>query len=340
MNGKDLYKQSGVDIDAGDSLVSWLQSDNKSQLEIPEGAPLSGLGGFSGLFRVDFSQMKKPVLVAGTDGVGTKLLLALEHDRLGGVGEDLVAMCANDLYCVGAKPLFFLDYYASGKLDQGQFQSVLTGIKKGLGKCSTHLLGGETAELPGLYQGSHFDLAGFIVGCVDEDKALGPHKVKKGDRLVAIHSSGFHSNGYSLIRSWLAKSDAIDSELIDALLTPTEIYGAIPDIIKDLPEGCIHALANITGGGLSGNLVRVLTEDLDGHIGSSRIPTPDWMRAFILAHTSSLLDVESVLNLGVGMIAAIDQNTVSDFCGVCEKAGYQTTEIGEVKPGSGKVHIA
>ena len=337
MNGKDLYKKSGVDIDVGDSLVSWLQSDKGQEFSLPEGRPLAGLGGFSGLFGIDFSGMEKPVLVAGTDGVGTKLLLALEHDLLGGVGIDLVAMCANDLYCVGAKPLFFLDYYASGKLDRVQFQAVLSGIKMGLQKCSAYLLGGETAELPGLYQGRHFDLAGFIVGCVDQNKILGPQLVCSGDRLIAIHSSGFHSNGYSLIRSWLAETNAVDQDLVNHLLMPTEVYGAIPGILPKLPSGSLHALANITGGGLSGNLVRILSKNLDCNVDVSSLPTPKWMSDFILAHVSSLLEVESVLNLGVGMVAAVSREAVSEFQECCKDVGYQTTEIGEVVSGSGRV---
>jgi len=339
LSGKDLYKQSGVDIDAGDSLVSWLQSEKTQKFSLPEGAPLAGLGGFSGLFGIDFSGMEKPVLVAGTDGVGTKLLLALDHDFLKGIGIDLVAMCANDLYCVGAKPLFFLDYYASGKLDRSQFQDVMTGIKAGLAKCSAYLLGGETAELPGLYEGRHFDLAGFVVGVVDQKKIIGPHLVRGGDRLVAIHSSGFHSNGYSLIRSWLNKTENPSRELIDHLLVPTEVYGSLPKILPELPEGTLHALANITGGGLSGNLVRVLPEKLDCHVELSALPTPQWMSEFILGHAPSLLDVEAVLNLGVGMVAAIDPRGVSAFHKLCKSAGYQTTEIGDVSAGSGKVII-
>ena len=192
---KNLYREAGVNISQGDALVSWLQED-KSENKHSLGDVVSGIGGFSALFRPNFSGMKDPLIVSGTDGVGTKVLLGIETDKLEGLGIDLVSMCVNDLYTIGAQPLFFLDYYATGVLDENQFKRILTGIKRGLKQCNTMLLGGETAELPGLYQKGHFDLAGFIVGVVDGEKRIHPGLVTEGDVIISFASSGFHSNGY------------------------------------------------------------------------------------------------------------------------------------------------
>jgi phosphoribosylformylglycinamidine cyclo-ligase len=331
--GKDLYKESGVDVAKGDALVDWLQSRKADQVN--GGEVVSGIGGFAALFRPDFSGMEDPLLVSGTDGVGTKVLLGIEHDQLEGLGVDLVAMCVNDLYTVGGRPLFFLDYYATGILDEKQFKAILSGIKKGLAQSSAALLGGETAELPGLYEKGHFDLAGFVVGVVDGKKRLRPELVQRGDKLIALSASGFHSNGYSLVRKWLAEKP-VDQATLNRILEPTKIYYEVPELLKRLGWGPLHGLANITGGGISGNLPRVLPEGLDPEIDPKKIPTPDWMRAFYESHGARFEDVEGVFNMGAGMIAVVAADAEAKFHQICKDLGLGSTTIGQMIPGSGE----
>jgi phosphoribosylformylglycinamidine cyclo-ligase len=331
--GKDLYKESGVDVAKGDALVDWLQSRKADQVK--GGEVVSGIGGFAALFRPDFSGMEDPLLVSGTDGVGTKVLLGIEHDQLEGLGVDLVAMCVNDLYTVGGHPLFFLDYYATGILDEKQFKAILSGIRKGLAQSSAALLGGETAELPGLYEKGHFDLAGFVVGVVDGEKRLRPELVQKGDKLIALNASGFHSNGYSLVRKWLAEKP-VDQATLNLILEPTKIYYEVPELLKRLGWGPLHGLANITGGGISGNLPRVLPEGLDPQIDPKKIPTPDWMRAFYESHGARFEDVEGVFNMGAGMIAVVAADAEVKFHQICKDLGLGSATIGQMIPGSGE----
>jgi phosphoribosylformylglycinamidine cyclo-ligase len=331
--GKDLYKESGVDVAKGDALVDWLQSRKADQVN--GGEVVSGIGGFAALFRPDFSGMEDPLLVSGTDGVGTKVLLGIEHDQLEGLGVDLVAMCVNDLYTVGGRPLFFLDYYATGILDEKQFKAILSGIRKGLAQSSAALLGGETAELPGLYEKGHFDLAGFVVGVVDGKKRLRPELVQRGDKLIALSASGFHSNGYSLVRKWLAEKP-VDQATLNRILEPTKIYYEVPELLKRLGWGPLHGLANITGGGISGNLPRVLPEGLDPEIDPKKIPTPDWMRAFYESHGARFEDVEGVFNMGAGMIAVVAADAEAKFHQICKDLGLGSTTIGQMIPGSGE----
>lgn len=331
--GKDLYKESGVDVAKGDALVDWLQSRKAEQVN--GGEVVSGIGGFAALFRPDFSGMEDPLLVSGTDGVGTKVLLGIEHDQLEGLGVDLVAMCVNDLYTVGGRPLFFLDYYATGILDEKQFKAILSGIKKGLAQSSAALLGGETAELPGLYEKGHFDLAGFVVGVVDGKKRLRPELVQRGDKLIALNASGFHSNGYSLVRKWLAEKP-VDQATLNRILEPTKIYYEVPELLKRLGWGPLHGLANITGGGISGNLPRVLPEGLDPEIDPKKIPTPDWMRAFYESHGARFEDVEGVFNMGAGMIAVVAADAEAKFHQICKDLGLGSATIGQMIPGSGE----
>lgn len=326
---QDHYKNAGVDTDAGDALVGWLQS-KKSSFTHPKGfgRVADGIGGFAGLFSINLSRFKNPTLVASTDGVGTKLLLGLENNLCRDLGQDLVAMCVNDLYTVGASPLFFLDYYATGSLNQNQFKEVLSSIQASCKTCDMALLGGETAEMPGLYEKGHFDLAGFVVGAVDGDQRLGPHRVKAGDQLVAFEATGFHSNGYSLVRKWLKETPRPD--LVSPLMAPTKLYSEIPDLFLKHPE-TFHALANITGGGISGNLPRVMPKDTLAEISFDKLPTPAWMRDFILSHVLSLKDVEEVFNLGAGMIAVVDANACAKFLQDASEMGLKPHVIGSVK---------
>lgn len=335
-NKRDLYKASGVDVEKGDELVDWLQK-SPDQTAQKYGQVVSGIGGFAALYRPNFKGMTEPLLVSSTDGVGTKVLLGLEQGRLEGLGIDLVGMCVNDLYTIGAVPLFFLDYYATGVLEKEQFKAILSGIKQGLLQASTALLGGETAELPGLYERGHFDLAGFVVGVVDAPKKLGAEKVKVGDVLIAFEGNGFHSNGYSLVRRWLREKPA-SQELLEKILAPTKIYGGIPDLLEKNP-GAIHALANITGGGISGNLPRVMPDNVICQIQKSKIPTPPWMAQFCADHGATFDEVEGVFNMGAGMIAAVDRHAAEAVIENSRALGMPACPIGQVISGHGSAVV-
>jgi phosphoribosylformylglycinamidine cyclo-ligase len=295
-NRAQLYREAGVDIDKGDALVEWLQDGESSAMRSRGGSVVSGIGGFGALFRPDFSRYRDPLLVSATDGLG----------------QDLVAMCANDLLTMGAQPLFFLDYYASGALDDKTFKAIISGIRRAVAMCGAVLVGGETAEMPGLYSKGHFDLAGFMVGMVDGQKVCGPSWVKDGDVLIGLPSSGFHSNGYSLIRKWLGDASHVDAKLLDRLMAPTHVYGEVLDLVEKFGPEKIHAMAHITGGGISGNLVRVLPEGVQAQIQRSSIATPLWMRDFISANGATIDDVEPVFNLGVGMILVVEKSSASE----------------------------
>lgn len=329
---KDLYKDSGVDVAKADKLVKWLQDDSSSSSSAsPE------IGGFSAIYKPNFKEYETPYLVSATDGVGTKLLLGLEYNQIQGLGIDLVAMCANDLITCGADPLFFLDYFATSKLDESQFKSIITGIKDGLRQCDATLAGGETAELPNLYQKNHFDLAGFMVGMVDKSKMLGTHKVKCHDDLIAIESNGFHSNGYSLIRSWLKQNytnKKPETHLIQKLLRPTKIYSELIRIHKTIGRDAVHAMAHITGGGISGNLARIIPDNLQAVIDWNSIETPTWMSEFIEYNGTSLRDLEHTFNCGVGMIVAIAPNERTEFISQCNENSLKAYSIGSVVPKS------
>ncbi len=327
---RDLYRESGVDIEKGDRLVDWLQQGADSAAR-PGGSVISGIGGFAGLFRPNLGGIKDPVLVASTDGVGTKLLLGIAHDKLGGLGQDLVGMCVNDLYCVGARPLFFLDYYATGKLSEAQFQAVLSGIRSALQLCDCALLGGETAELPGLYEHGHFDLAGFVVGVMDGSRTIGPDRVQEGDVVLSIESSGFHSNGYSLLRSWLVRyPEFIDETLIDRLLAPTKVYGFVPDMLHASIGVDVHAIAHITGGGLSGNLSRVIPDHLAACIVQSDLPTPEWMTQFVTKCGANFQDVERFFNMGTGLAMVVSAHSENQTLNWIRDKGFGVCRIGTI----------
>ena len=335
----DLYKQAGVDVDKGDRLVDWLQQQGNAPKTSRHGAVVSGIGGFAALFRPNFKGLTDPLLVTSTDGVGTKVLLGIDSGMVQGLGIDLVAMCVNDLYTVGGRPMFFLDYYATGALDEGQFKSVLAGIKQGCAQCDALLLGGETAEMPGLYAKGHFDLAGFVVGAVDGDAMLGPKHVKVGDRLFALASSGLHSNGYSLVRHWLKDGVKADPELLAHLMQPTRIYHELPELVDKLGIKSIHAVANITGGGISGNLPRVMPVDTEAHINMADVPTPAWMRAFLESQQTTPLAQEGVFNLGCGMIAIVAAEAATAFAAASAAMHLDVHPIGDVRHGHGEAKV-
>ena len=337
------YKDAGVDIDAGNALVDNIKSVVK-KTNRPE--VMGGLGGFGALCRIP-TNYKKPILVAGTDGVGTKLRLAIDFKKHDTVGIDLVAMSVNDLIVQGAEPLFFLDYYATGKLDVEDATKVVTGIGKGCEMAGCALIGGETAEMPGMYHVPDYDLAGFAVGVVDEDEIIDGSKVKVGDTLVAIASSGPHSNGYSLVRKVLEFSKADPNEkmsdgrtLIDTFLTPTRIY--VKPILSLMKECKIHALAHITGGGFWENIPRVLPKGTKAVCESS---SWEWPEVFQWLQKNGNIDTHEMyrtFNCGVGMVVALDAADAQKAVEILNNAGEKAWVIGsiaEAKDGEEQVNI-
>ena len=325
------YKDAGVDIDAGDALVSKIKAVSR-RTRRPE--VMGGLGGFGGLFELP-SGYSKPVLVSGTDGVGTKLKLALELDMHSTIGIDLVAMCVNDLIVTGAEPLFFLDYYATGKLSVDTATQVIRGIGKGCEMSGCALIGGETAEMPGMYQDEDYDLAGFCVGIVEKDELISGEKVACGDQLIALRSSGVHSNGYSLVRKILEISgtDVASAEIDGAplarlLMEPTRIY--VQSLLKLLGVLPVHALAHITGGGITDNLPRVFGEHMQAEIDLSSwqlSPLFAWLQSEGNIAESEML---RTFNCGVGMILVVPAETAADTVDLLESLGEDAWLIGKI----------
>ena len=331
------YRAAGVDIDAGNELVERIKPAIKSTHR--EGC-IGSIGGFGGLFELPLERYRNPLLVSGTDGVGTKLKLAIELDRLDGIGIDLVAMCANDIAVLGAEALFFLDYYATGRLQVDQAARVISGIAAGCQQAGCALIGGETAEMPGVYQGQDFDLAGFCVGIVEKDSVIDGSRVALGNKLVALASSGVHSNGFSLVRKVIEVSNADLSQpcgthtLAEALIEPTRIY---VKSLLELSRHCqLNAIAHITGGGLIDNIPRVLPAQLAASIDLSSWELP---AVFKWLQQSGNIDDEEMMrtfNCGAGMVLAIDaqqeQQCLQQLCQLGETAWV----IGEIIERSGE----
>lgn len=326
------YKDAGVDIDAGNALVDRIKGVAKRTTR-PE--VMGGLGGFGALCQLP-SGYREPVLVSGTDGVGTKLRLAMDLGRHDTIGIDLVAMCVNDLVVAGAEPLFFLDYYATGKLDVDIAADVVTGIGEGCEQAGCALVGGETAEMPGMYEGSDYDLAGFCVGVVEKSEILDGKKVAEGDALLGIASSGPHSNGYSLIRKILEVSGAsLDTDLGgtalgDALMAPTRIY--VKSLLSLIKESGVpvHALSHITGGGLIENLPRVLPEGL-----AAKVDVASWSRPAVfdwLQQQGNVAEKEMhrVLNCGIGMVVVVPAEKADQARAHLQALGETVYRIGEI----------
>ncbi|HEX7030565.1 MAG TPA: phosphoribosylformylglycinamidine cyclo-ligase [Gammaproteobacteria bacterium] len=333
------YRDAGVDIDAGDALVDRIKP---AAARTKRAGVLAGLGGFGALFELP-AGFAEPVLVSGTDGVGTKLRLAIESGRHEGVGIDLVAMCVNDIVVQGAEPLFFLDYYASGHLDVNVAGTVIEGIAHGCEISGCALIGGETAELPGMYQGEDYDLAGFAVGIVEKSKLLDGGKVKAGDAVIGLASSGLHSNGYSLARKVLEVSGTphetdIDGQaLIDRLIVPTRIY--VKPLLALLERFDVHALAHITGGGLLENIPRVIPDGLGVRLDSQawRMPVVfDWLR-----ETGNIArrEMYRTFNCGIGMTVIADANDADAVVTALRESGETANVIGRVVAGVDGVQI-
>jgi len=320
------YKDAGVDIAAGDAFVRAI-APLAASTRRPE--VIGSLGGFSGLFRLDPGRWQEPLLVAGTDGVGTKLKVAFLADAHDTVGIDLVAMCVNDLVVCGAEPLFFLDYFATGRLDPKRAQAVVAGIAEGCRQAGCALLGGETAEMPGFYQGDEYDLAGFAVGVVDRPRLLGADRVQAGDLLVGMASSGLHSNGFSLVRSALLTGEPeADPALLADLLSPTRIYVRSCLALAERLE--LHALAHITGGGLPGNLPRALPAGLAIELtdGSWQIP-PIFERVRSDGQVTRQ-EMFATFNMGIGMVAIVPPAHASAAAELLADQGETCWQIGRV----------
>src|SRR5437868_10850854 len=338
MNDKPLtYADAGVSIETGNALVKTIGPLARSTARSGANAEL---GGFGGLFDLKAAGYEDPLLVAANDGVGTKLKLAIETGRHDGVGIDLVAMCANDLIVQGAEPLFFLDYYATGKLDNAVASAVVASIAEGCRQAGCALIGGETAEMPGMYAAGDYDLAGFCVGAVERDKVLTGAAIQPGDVILGLASSGVHSNGFSLVRrlaadkGWKLDRPALfdqDVLLIDALMAPTRIY--VKSLLPVIRAGKIHALAHITGGGLLENVPRVLPAGLHAQIDAGAWPQPRLM-AFLQAQGHiEPGEFARTFNCGIGMVLLVAETDVKGVTEKLKQAGETIFEIGRIEAG-------
>lgn len=334
------YKDAGVDIHAGNELVERIKGDVK-RTRRPE--VMGGLGGFGALCALP-TKYKEPILVSGTDGVGTKLRLAIDLKKHDTIGQDLVAMCVNDLIVQGAEPLFFLDYYATGKLDVDVAASVIKGIADGCEMSGCALVGGETAEMPGMYHEGDYDLAGFCVGVVEKSEIIDGTAVKTGDTLIALGSSGAHSNGYSLIRKVLEVSGANPADLLEDkslsehLLAPTKIY--VKSILQLIKQTEVHAIAHLTGGGFWENIPRVLPDNTKAVIDESSWQWPEIFNWLQEKGNISRYEMYRTFNCGVGMVIALPEKEVETALALLEQAGEKAWVIGKIVPlGEGEAQV-
>lgn len=335
----DHYAKAGVDIEAGNQFVKRISAAAQAT-HGPE--VLAGLGGFAAHFALDTHNYTQPTLVSATDGVGTKLRVAIDTGRFEGIGADLVAMCVNDLACSGATPLFFLDYFATGKLHPEQHAGIVESIANACQHVGCALVGGETAEMPGMYHGNDFDLAGFAVGVVERENIITGAAITPGNIVLGIASSGYHSNGYSLVRKVLqdanlAYSDTFpgtEHSVADMLLTPTTLYSPILSLMRETAP--VLGIAHITGGGLVENLPRILPEHCAAtiNLNSWDIPTE---HAFIQQQTDmSSTELLTVLNAGIGCTVVVDQQYAQRLCDVATKTGHTACPIGEITTRTGQ----
>ena len=335
------YKDAGVDVANGQKEVELIKKlVEKTQSE----NVLSKLGGFSGLFSLENLNIKNPVLVSGTDGVGTKVMLAQMMDKHDTIGIDCVAMCINDILCQGAKPLFFLDYIACGKLIPEKMEKIVKGVADGCLQANSSLIGGETAEMPGLYKENDYDLAGFCVGIVDKEKIITGQKIKKGDHIFGLKSSGIHSNGYSLVRKIVLekeklsldeKIEGLDTSLGEELLKPTKIY--VKEILDLLEKIEINGLSHITGGGFYENIPRMIPDGLCAKIDVRNIPLP---KIFSLLEKWGELDKKDMyetFNMGVGIVFAVDKKDIDLVKEIIDED--ELLELGEVIENDEKIDL-
>ena len=338
----ESYRAAGVDITAGYRAVE-LMKRHVERTRIP--GVLSGIGGFGGLFELDLTGISRPVLVSGTDGVGTKLKIAFLMDKHDTVGIACVAMCVNDIVCCGAKPLTFLDYLALGKNVPERVAEIVAGVAEGCVQAGCALIGGETAEMPGFYPENEYDLAGFSVGVVDRDAMVDPSKIVPGDALIGLKSSGVHSNGFSLVRKVLgvdAKSLAVYSDelgctLGEALLEPTKIY--VRPVLSLMARVNVKGVSHITGGGFYENIPRALPEGTTARIERSRIQTPPVFDMIARAGGISQRDMFNTFNMGIGMCLTVASEDADEAVRILREAGEDASVIGSVVAGDGRVEV-
>lgn len=331
----ESYSDSGVDITAGYTAVE-LMKKHIARTLIP--GIMDEVGGFGGMFELDLSEIKKPVLVSGTDGVGTKLKLAFLMDKHDTVGIDCVAMCVNDIVCCGAKPLFFLDYIALGKNIPKKVESIVAGVSEGCVQAGCALVGGETAEMPGMYDIDEYDLAGFSVGVVDKDKILDKNKVKPGDVLIGVASSGFHSNGFSLVRKVFDITnpdvlkvyyDELGTTLGEALLTPTKIY--VKTVLTLMQEVEVKSIAHITGGGFYENIPRALPDGVCAVIDKASVKTPPVFKLLQEKGNISEHDMFNTFNMGVGLCICVDEKDAQKSIETIKSCGEEAYVLGRIE---------
>ncbi len=332
---QSAYKEAGVDIDAGAELVERIKPAVK---RTARAGMLGGLGGFGAMFDPKAAGYKDPILVSSTDGVGTKIKIAIDANRHETIGIDLVAMCVNDLIVQGAEPLFFLDYFATGKLDVGTAQAVIEGIAKGCEIAGCALIGGETAEMPGMYQAGDYDLAGFTVGAVERDKILTGETIAEGDVVLGLPSSGVHSNGYSLVRKIMKETQGYSYDtpaafepgktMGDVLLAPTKIY--VKPLLAALKTGGIKGMAHITGGGLSENIPRVLPENVAVTLDANAWKRPGIFAWLGQAGNMTAPDMARTFNCGIGMVVIVDAAKADDVISILKDHGEAAQKIGTV----------
>lgn len=328
------YAESGVSLESGYESVKRIQKHIKKTNNL---GTMGNIGNFGGLFDLSKYNVKNPVLVSGTDGVGTKLLLAQEANIHNTIGIDLVAMCVNDVLCIGAQPLFFLDYIAVGKNNPETIEQIVEGISEGCVQSGCALIGGETAEMPDMYTGNHYDLAGYTTGVVDKEQMLDVTNVKEGDILIGLQSSGIHSNGYSLVRKIFFKDynfnlnsyfKEMDKTLQEELLTPTRIY--VEGVVECLKECKVNAISHITGGGFIENIPRALNEGQGVKIDESTLPNmpifPLMERLGEIEHS----EMYNIFNMGIGMVLILDKSQEEKALSILDKFGYNPRVIGEV----------
>ena len=334
------YADSGVDIETGNEVVSVIKPLAQ---DTHNDSVLSNIGGFGGLFELHTKDYKRPILVSSTDGVGTKLKLAQALGKEHLIGIDLVAMCANDVIVQGAKPLFFLDYYATSKLEVAMASRIIQGIVQGCKESNMALIGGETAEMPGIYQSGDFDLAGFCVGLVDFDNIIDGRSIEAGNVVIGMYSSGPHSNGYSLIRKIIdiqksnLESKFNDATLGDALIEPTIIY--VKPILNVIGKFPINGIAHITGGGFKENIERILPNHCNALIETSCWNQPDVFNWIQNEGKISEDEMFNTFNCGIGMVLIIKENHASEIMETFFKLGYQSTQIGYIENGTGQVMV-
>ncbi|NDI35986.1 phosphoribosylformylglycinamidine cyclo-ligase [Chengkuizengella sediminis] len=337
----DAYKQAGVDINAGNEAVERMKKHVKNTFR-PE--VLTDLGGFGGLFSLNKDKYEEPILVSGTDGVGTKLKLAFAMDKHDTIGVDAVAMCVNDIIVQGAEPLFFLDYLACDRVIPEKIESIVKGISDGCKQSGCALIGGETAEMPGMYAEGEYDIAGFVVGVVDKKKMIDGSSIQEGDLVLGLASSGVHSNGFSLVRKLLLENagytlndhlDELDGKLGDVLLKPTKLY--VKPVLSMLEKVQLKGLSHITGGGFIENIPRVLPEGVNVDIKDGSWEVPAIFSLLQSKGNISKADMFRTFNMGIGMVIVVSANDAEEVIHIAEQQGESIYQIGKVTKGSQKV---